>query len=508
MVTATYTAGTTGEGKGGARLTPKERRTLLEDIGHIAFALGQSSGCIVEANSFPEETIAAAPARRPRGGAITSPLERLHLLAALWQEVQPALAASLRGADTRLRKHPQSVLLAQAQGGPMTANAVTRSPHLAAAWQQFHASHSALLPSGDAPAPASILPTRAQKQSATHLSHAAVLEPRPALSVNTWANRLAVYILKDFAREAAELARLAVFCEAVPEAEMALRVAQTARSLRAHPVLRDCSALSSRESAPASCANRIPRCPLPYQTLYGAWQQLACPLDFDWTHSPLLSLPALEPWHLYEIWCLLQVAAALHQAGWKLTRGTLLQATPRGLRLVPATGRASRLDFQLSTANSLSLYYQPLFSSANQQAARSQGERSGFAFGSRSHAMQPDIVLHQRGRLYILDPKFKPYAQMEDAQEDVNKMHAYRDAIVRRDSPSRSAPSPVESAWCLFPGLLPGEAAPSKGVYAYPIASQEHPFGTAGVGALLLRPGHAHTTEILSKLLTFLLDWK
>ena len=427
------------------------------------------------------ETIAVSPARRPRVGAITSPLERLHLLSALWQEMQPALAAILRRADTRLIDEAQSVPLAQARGGAKTANVVARSPRLAAAWQRFQA---------DGVAP---------------LSGTAVLESRPALSANTWANRLAARVLTDFARDAAELARLAAFCDAAPEAETALRIAKTARSLRGHPTLRDCPPLSSREAAPELCADRIPRCALPYQALYGAWRQSACPLDFDWTHSPLLTLPALEPWHLYEIWCLLQTAAALHQAGWKLTRGNLLQATPRGLRLVPATGRASRLDFQLSTTNSLHLYYQPLFSSANQQAARWEGDGDGFAFGSRSHAMQPDMVLHRGGRLYILDPKFRPYAQMADAQEDVNKMHAYRDAIVRRESQSRPAVSPVEAAWCLFPGPVPGEAAASAAVYAYPAASPEHPFGTAGVGALKLRPGDPHTTQRLAQLLTFLL---
>ncbi len=513
-------AGLIGEREEGARLTAWERRALLEDIGRIAFVLGQSSGEIREAESFPKaETIAASPVRRPRARAITSPLERLHLLSALWQEMQPALAAILRGTDTRLIDEAQPIRLAQARGGPKTANVVARSPRLAAAWQRF------------------------QADSVAPLSDTAVLESRPALSANTWANRLSARILTDFAREAAELARLAAFCDAAPEAEMALRLAKTARSLRSHPALRECPPLSSREAAPELCADRIPRCAVPYQTLYSAWRQSACPLDFDWTHSSLLTLPALEPWHLYEIWCLLQTAVALHQAGWKLKRGNLLQATPRGLRLVPATGRASRLDFektenrkgekekrrkgeirekeflstlnsQLSTKNSslilhpssfVSLYYQPLFSSANQQAAHSEGEGDGFAFGSRSHAMQPDMVLHRDGRLYILDPKFRPYAQMADAQEDVNKMHAYRDAIARRGTQTRFAVSPVEAAWCLFPGPVPGEAAASSEVYAYPVASQEHPFGAAGVGALKLRPGDAHTTQRLAQLLAFLL---
>ena len=128
--------------------------------------------------------------------------------------------------------------------------------------------------------------------------------------------------------------------------------------------------------------------------------------------------------------------------------------------------------------------------------------------------MQPDMALHWGGKLCILDPKFKVYAQGEDAQEDVNKMHAYTDAIVRRGSRSRRVEAPVQAAWCLFAGQPPGEAktgvgetdTKGAGVYAYPAASTEHPFGTAGVGALQLRPGHAQTTKQLAAFLTFVLE--
>ena len=482
----------------GAHLTPDERRVLLEDIGLIAFTLGQSLDAEVSAKPLQEAAISVSSVCRPRMGAITSPLERLHLLSALWQEIQPALAALLRGSDTQLTESAQSVRLAQARGGPKTTSTVARIPHLAAVWQQLHTTTASPLP------PTNSAAAGVDKQAAAKLSQTVVWEARPALSSNTWANRLATRVLTDFAHEAAQLSRLASFCGDDAQAHSAMQVSKSARNLRLHPLLRDCPLLSNSETSPAQCADRILRCPLPYQTLYRAWRQLACPLDFDWTRSPLLMLPALEPWHLYEIWCLLQVAAALHRCGWKLNGGTLLQPTPRGLRLVPATGRASRLNFQLSTNSSLSLYYQPLFASANQQSARSEEEGEGFAFGSRSHAMQPDVVLHQHGWLIILDPKFRPYTQREDAQTDVNKMHTYRDAIVRRGS--RNEPSPVSAAWCLFPGGIPYEEdICSEDVVAYPAASPQYPFGKAGVGALRLRPGDAQTTNRLAELLTFLL---
>ena len=124
--------------EGSAYLAPGERRALLEDIGHIAYTLSQSASKESkgeEAGARQKEALISASASpRPRDRAIVSLLERLHLLRALWRQQQSALAAILNGADTRLVQQAQSVLLAQARGGPKAADTIAQSPRLAAAW--------------------------------------------------------------------------------------------------------------------------------------------------------------------------------------------------------------------------------------------------------------------------------------------------------------------------------------------------------------------------------------
>ena len=126
------------------------------------------------------------------------------------------------------------------------------------------------------------------------------------------------------------------------------------------------------------------------------------------------------------------------------------------------------------------------------------------------------------GRLILLDPKFKRFTEAEAAQEDIDKMHTYRDAITyggqrgfERGSKSRVEPA-VSAAWCLFAGnagnpgqdLNGGFASPL--IYAYPTPDSQgaspHPYGTAGVGAFRLRPGEPTTSERLRPFLQALLE--
>ncbi|WP_045222043.1 DUF2357 domain-containing protein [Desulfonatronum thioautotrophicum] len=96
---------------------------------------------------------------------------------------------------------------------------------------------------------------------------------------------------------------------------------------------------------------------------------------------------------------------------------------------------------------------------------------------SYSHPLRPDITIEQCGRRLILDAKFKGAGsgfygiEAEDGtiqrwrEEDIDKMHAYRDAIAG-----------VQGAFILYPGLETAMFTPS---------GQSFP----GVGALALRPG-------------------
>lgn len=96
---------------------------------------------------------------------------------------------------------------------------------------------------------------------------------------------------------------------------------------------------------------------------------------------------------------------------------------------------------------------------------------------SYSHALRPDITIELGTKRMILDAKFKGTGsgfygiEAEDGtiqcwrEEDIDKMHAYRDAI-----------SGVQGAFILYPGLETALFAPP-----------DHSF--SGVGALALRPG-------------------
>jgi uncharacterized protein len=104
--------------------------------------------------------------------------------------------------------------------------------------------------------------------------------------------------------------------------------------------------------------------------------------------------------------------------------------------------------------------------------------RTFFAPGqSYSHPLRPDITIEQGGRRLIMDAKFKGTGsgfyggEADDGtiqrwrEEDIDKMHAYRDAI-----------SGVQGAFILYPGL-------ETDLFDHP--DQSFP----GVGALALRPG-------------------
>jgi len=94
----------------------------------------------------------------------------------------------------------------------------------------------------------------------------------------------------------------------------------------------------------------------------------------------------------------------------------------------------------------------------------SDGRKTGglHLFSSRSHAHAAGYCAAPPGRLFLLDPKFRPYKAEEDDTSasadseflrqnaslltDIDKMHTYRDAMCETDVRA------VAEAWCLFPG--------------------------------------------------------
>jgi len=437
------------------RLSQQERTTLCSDILRFSLLLGR------EAQGENGESLPAVIVPE----ADSSPWERLLLLSGLWPRLDTALHSIAAAPDMAAQPALHSLPIYAVQGGPDTLTRLARSPADYRAW------------------------TQATRQEEPPLS-ARIQEQRSAHTVETPPNRIAADFLESLAQESQALRRLALFCDEPAAADAAARLAQRARYwLRQSPFCR-CTRLA--RSGQACPTETLLRCAPAYHSLYTVIRQSRCSFHVDWSESAALRFPILEAWHLYEIWCFLRVGIALRDLGWQSVETDCLQVVQAGMRLRLAHGRASRIRFRRShrtappadTGTVLELLYQPLFASAHRTSSRPQT-----GFRSLSHVMQPDIALVQNGRILLLDPKYRSYGEAGQEQEDVDKMHTYRDAIVRTDANTGQTVPVVDAAWCLFPGLPQTPGVKLQRLRAYPAPAPDEPFGTAGVGAVQVRPG-------------------
>lgn len=170
-------------------------------------------------------------------------------------------------------------------------------------------------------------------------------------------------------------------------------------------------------------------------------------LDSPGLDSPLENLPSL-----YQHWGTLQVFhAALEAAadlGYEIKQQTLVGRKPGSVfvRILPDGLTAVTLEHpQHGTRAELAV-------------ERSYAKASGLR--SASYSQRPDVTLEvhpqtRAPRLYIFDPKYKLIAEEANAgrsdgkprKEDIDKMHAYRDAI--RDTAGERV---VEYAAIMYPG--------------------------------------------------------
>ena len=215
-----------------------------------------------------------------------------------------------------------------------------------------------------------------------------------------------------------------------------------------------------------------------YARVSGWMRQYRQNFGFDWD-MPLFRLPARETWRLYETWGLFQVLQAL------LTLGFAPEAA--SLRSGPALllVKQDRLLFRLMKGEESGVALQ----SPQGRRFRLYYNRSYPALRrSLSRTMQPDIALEdEAGRTWVLDPKFKGYAVPGEEGDDIDQMHAYRDAIV-----DTNGVKSVQRAWCLFAGRADSMSRP---MIAY------GPPASSVVGALCLRPGQADGFTHLCNLL-------
>lgn len=447
---------------------PEERRVLLEDIGWLCLAASPASASEplgVTSESNGNALLAAS-----------SPFLRLKRLEQFAAQAETLLPAVARQPHSALTAEFRTLPAERARGDAATMHQVMRSP----------AAMSALL----SPAPRTVN----------------VRERHAALTHDTPPNRLLAGIAQRMENDANALALLAAFCEDEAAEVQARRLAQIAQEWRRLPFCRDTAPMPMEQ-----VETLLPVCqssaPLPYKILFGHWAEYTGTAEFDWSGVASLTLSSRALWQIYEIWCFGQIAQALEQMGATRLEGERIRITAEGLHLVAATGRASCLRFAWGKgkrANStLRLYYQPLFISANRRVNAPEFEPDALAdsmsdYQSRSHAMQPDYALQGRGKLIVLDAKMRTYSAPRSEQDDINKMHAYRDGIIRKGSAGRT--SAVTAAWSVFAGI-PNADFSLQAVRAYPNPTETEPFGSGEIGAIQLRPLAPRCLPLLTRLL-------
>jgi predicted component of viral defense system (DUF524 family) len=172
---------------------------------------------------------------------------------------------------------------------------------------------------------------------------------------------------------------------------------------------------------------------------------------------------------LYEYWCFFQVKRALEQV-------LLIQPKTITWLFNPQEETTLEVGLRLDYGD-VSLYY-------DKKCVKNQSDFNGLS--SYSLELRPDIMICQGSRKLILDAKYKVDTNKDDAKnEDIIKMHAYRDAI-----------NDVWGAYVLYPG----KEADKLEKYPY--------FGEAntsykGVGAIPLTPGN-HQQELNTLIQAFL----
>jgi hypothetical protein len=333
-------------------------------------------------------------------------------------------------------------------------------------------------------------PERARRLDTQALLHSfqkgessrSAVEIGTAISWETPENRAARAFLEVLRRDAAAIAPMA---EAAGELEMAETARHCTTRLRG---------LSSRldwdenRTDPVDMSmwvapptHRMLAHPA-YARLAGWIRRYRQDFGFDWA-TPLFQLPARETWRLYEAWGLFQTLNVLlalgytPQAGMPDTAGTAMFAVKNDrLMFRLAKGEASLVGLRSSQGREIRLFYNRSYPARRR---------------SLSRTMQPDIVLEDdEGQTWILDPKFKSYAIPGEEGDDIDQMHAYRDAIV-----DVRGVKPVQCAWCLFVGRSDTATRPLI-AYGPPAASV--------VGALRLRPGD---TESFTQFCNLLASW-
>ena len=345
-------------------------------------------------------------------------------------------------------------------------------------------------------------------------------EQSAVVSADTLENRAVKAFLQTLRRDMAAIGGIAAAAGEAEIAETARAVSGRLRGLRTLPLW---EAVSDDAGAWRVPPTHRMLADARYARLAEAMRRYRQSFQFDWS-NPLFALPSRETWRLYEAWGLFQVLEALLALGYAPEADTgaaahaLFAVHQERLTFALVKGTESRVGLSAPDGRRLALFYN-----------RSYPQR----VRSLSRTMQPDVAIESlptsllRGVLpqredegnchqppqvvpdppaaggpcergtseqgggaptWILDPKFKSYAVPGAEGDDMDQMHAYRDAIV--DARGQKS---ITRAWCLFTGAADDSSRPMI-AYGPPAASI--------VGALRLRPGDTGSFERLCQLLS------
>ena len=416
----------------GVELTPEERYRMIAQIQQVAVQLGNHS-------DFPLSVGGA-------GDYSTSPYERIAWIERFWHRACPFFLALQRQPESVLEIQSVSVTAARSRGGAEATLQWSRSQGVTSLIQE----------------------RRLQKSEAAPLQ---------------W---FALDFLRKMGQEMLQLAEIAAFAE---ERALFNSLSQLARQIE---TLKQ-SSLQKWEIHEQASDRRVhlrPISPLSRRMIEMA-REYNERLGFDWKSPDDLSLTTRPLWEIYELYCYATLVQSLLDAGGTLESGNPLSVSERGLFWKRSRGEESRLVFRLGEKR-VSLLHQPLYPSQNEATSPEQ-------IVSRSHALRPDFVLETETGLIVLDAKFRAYPipiggvrrECNALQDDINKMHTYRDALLRGGVPVTTG------AYCLFPGT----SNDPQNLIAYPSSSQKYPLGTGGVGAIRLRPGNQETETNLQLVL-------
>jgi hypothetical protein len=289
----------------------------------------------------------------------------------------------------------------------------------------------------------------------------AVVEARPTSSFDTYENRV-IRTFVELVR--ARASRFLAACEALRKgplvAETLAWVKQLDLARSRAAFLTDVSPLPVAPSRATMFLSRTPAYRAAFEGLLAFVRGCSIRCDASWLDSPLENLPAL-----YQLWGTLQVIVAV------LEHATSLGFVVRRQRLVVPMSTGLYVQVLPDGKPALVLEH-PCGLVVTVTPELEFGRTS--ALHSITYPQRPDITIELRHgedvELWLFDPKYKLWADADAAagdgrptKEDLDKMHAYRDAI--RTCHGRHV---VKFAAIIYPGPTTTYGADLAAVQGWP----------------------------------------